>query len=96
MKQPAVYILSNYKNGTLYVGVTSHLVQRVFQHKEATHYSFSARYALKKLVYFEIFEDMGHAIAREKQLKAGSRAAKIKLIVQENPLWHDLFEHLIV
>jgi putative endonuclease len=93
--QPTVYILSNYKNGTLYIGVTSNIVQRIFQHKEAAKFSFTARYALKKLVYFEVFDDMKNAIAREKQLKGGSRVAKIKLIEQENPFWNDLYESII-
>ena len=91
MKQGFVYILANKNNTTLYVGVTSNLVQRVQQHKDKHHpNSFSARYNVDKLVYFETFERIGEAIKREKQLKAGSRAKKVALIESTNPAWEDL------
>lgn len=79
----------------MYVGVTSNLVQRITQHKEKHNKkSFSARYNLNKLVYYEVFQEIGDAIAREKQLKAGSRAKKIVLIDGVNPEWLDLFKEL--
>jgi len=76
MKQGYVYIMSNDKNGTLYIGVTSNLIKRVYQHKNFLCEGFTKRYVLTKLVYFEIFDSIENAIAREKQLKAGSRAKK--------------------
>ncbi len=79
----------------LYIGVTSNLPQRIMQHKEKKYKgSFSARYNLDKLVYFEQFPMIGDAIAREKQLKAGNRAAKEKLINSMNPDWRDLYEDI--
>jgi putative endonuclease len=80
----------------LYIGVTSNLPKRILEHKEKRYEnSFSARYNLNKLVYYEQFQMIGDAIAREKQLKAGSRATKIKLIQDFNPLWNDLYESII-
>ena len=93
-KAPAVYILSNKKDGVLYTGVTSHLEQRVFQHKNKTIKGFSARYNCDCLVYFEVFDDMENAIIREKQLKAGPRLNKVKLIEQDNPNWEDLYDSI--
>ncbi|MET7029812.1 GIY-YIG nuclease family protein [Sediminicola luteus] len=93
MKEGFVYILTNRNNTTLYVGVTSNLILRIQEHKEKKDKnSFTARYNLSKLVYYETFQNMGDAIAREKQLKSGSRADKIKLIERENPEWKDLNE----
>ena len=92
MKQPAIYILANRRNGTLYTGVTSNLPKRISEHRQKTYKGFSARYGCNQLVYYEIFEDMENAILREKQIKAGSRAKKIKLIEAQNPQWMDLFE----
>lgn len=93
MKPGYVYILANKNNTTLYVGVTSNLGRRIQQHKDK-HYknSFSARYNVDKLVYYEAFQDIGVAIGREKQLKAGNRARKVALIEKENPGWEDLSE----
>lgn len=88
--QPAVYIMANTRNGTVYVGVTSNLVQRVWQHREGLG-GFSTRYGCKLLVWFEQHATMENAITREKQLKAGSRAKKLGLIEQANPLWQDLW-----
>ncbi|MEO5959888.1 MAG: GIY-YIG nuclease family protein [Opitutaceae bacterium] len=85
-----IYILASQKNGTLYVGVTNSLERRVWQHKNKTADSFTARYDINQLVYFEDFRDVTYAIAREKQLKAGSHAKKIALIERENPDWLDL------
>ncbi len=94
VKQPAIYILANKKNGTLYTGVTSNIVQRVFQHKEGLVDGFSKRYNCKNVVYVEIFENMEQAILREKQLKGGSRKKKLKLIENSNPEWTDLYDEL--
>ena len=89
-KQPAVYILASQYNGTLYIGVTSNLPQRIFQHREGLVEGFSKKYGIKTLVYAEIFEDMLSAIAREKSLKSITRAKKITLIESVNPSWEDL------
>jgi putative endonuclease len=91
MKHPAVYIMASGPNGTLYIGVTSDLVQRIYQHREGHGGGFTARYGCKTLVWFEIGGDMEWAILREKQLKAGSRAKKIALIEAQNPSWRDLW-----
>jgi len=89
-KQPCVYILASKPNGTLYTGVTSHLQQRVQQHKDAKTEGFSQRYACKYLVFFYYFETMYEAICFEKRLKGGSRQQKIDLIIETNPDWTDL------
>jgi putative endonuclease len=94
-KQPAIYILASGRNGTLYTGVTSDLIARVWQHKNDLVEGFSKKYAVHALVYFELAEDMQSAIAREKQIKAGSRAKKIALIESGNPRWRDLYEELL-
>ena len=95
MKPGFIYIIINKNNTTLYIGVTSNLPQRILQHKEKTHKdSFSARYSLDKLVYYEQFQMIGDAIGREKQLKAGSRAKKIVLITAKNPNWDDLYKDI--
>ena len=91
MKPGYIYILTNKNNTTLYVGVTSNLTLRIRQHKEKhDKKSFTARYNLDKLVYYEAFQMIEDAIAREKQLKAGSRGKKIALIEKENSAWSDL------
>ncbi len=96
MKQPAVYIMANKRNGTLYVGVTSNLIQRVYAHKEVIfEKSFTGKYDCKMLVFYEMHADMLSAISREKQLKAGTRKKKIALIVAMNPEWEDLYETII-
>ena len=90
-----IYIVSNKKDGVIYVGVTSELKYRIESHKNKKYKnSFSARYNLDKLVYFEEFDSIITARTREKQLKAGNRAQKIKLIESMNPEWRDLFETL--
>jgi len=94
MKQPAVYIMASRRNGTLYTGVTSDLVRRVWQHKEGV-VRFTARYGCKHLVWYEIHEEMIPAITREKQIKAGSRRKKLALIEATNPDWSDLYESII-
>lgn len=94
MKPGYIYILTNKNNTTLYVGVTAYLKTRITQHKEKVDKkSFTARYNLDKLVYYEGHQRIGEAIAREKQLKAGNRAQKIKLIESINPEWKDLYSH---
>ena len=95
MKQPAVYIMTNRRNGTLYTGVTSDLPQRVFQHREGITKGFISRYGCRILVYYEICDEMPTAIAREKQLKAGSRKRKLALIEAMNPAWRDLFDEIV-
>ena len=89
-KQPAIYILASKYNGTLYIGVTSNLPVRVYQHREGLIEGFSKKYVIKMLVYFEMFENMPSAIAREKALKGVTRAKKITLIESQNPDWEDL------
>ena len=89
-KQPAVYIFASKYNGTLYIGVTSNLPQRMVQHREAVIEGFSKKYGIKLLVYFELCDDMVSAIAREKALKGVTRAKKIALIEAVNPNWEDL------
>ena len=89
--QPAAYIMASRRNGTLYTGVTSNLPQRVWQHREGVVEGFTRRYGCKMLVWFEPHATMEHAIAREKQLKAGSRARKLALIETANPAWRDLY-----
>jgi putative endonuclease len=91
MKPGYIYILTNKNNTTLYVGVTNNLTLRIRQHKEKhDKKSFTARYNLDKLVYYEAFQMIEDAIARERQLKAGSRGKKIALIEKENSAWSDL------
>jgi len=85
-----VYIITNDSNNVLYTGVTSDLADRVLQHKEKINKGFSSRYQCGKLVYYEEFQWIQDAIAREKQIKAGSREKKIELIVNENRDWNDL------
>ena len=94
MKQPAVYIMANRRNGTLYAGVTSNLVNRAYQHREGSVPGFTARYGCKLLVCYELHETMESAILREKQIKGGSRAAKLALIEGRNPNWRDLYEEI--
>ena len=91
MRQPAVYIMANRRNGTLYAGVTSNLPQRVFQHRQGLTPGFTRRYGCKLLVFYEMYEEMDSAISREKQLKAGSRKQKLTLIEAMNPEWRDLY-----
>ena len=95
MKQPAVYILASRRNGTLYIGVTSDLVQRVWQHRNNVVDGFTKRYGVHMLVWFELHEDMVSAITREKRLKKWNRAWKLRLIEEMNPEWKDLYESII-
>ncbi len=89
-----IYILSSKKNGTLYIGVTSNLVRRVYEHKQHMVEGFTDGYDVTILVYFEVFEDVNEALKREKQLKWWKRAWKIDLIEQKNPEWKDLYSDI--
>ena len=80
MKNPAVYIVASQRNGTLYTGVTSNLPQRIHQHRSGSVDGFAKRYGCRLLVWYEMYDSMVDAIAREKQIKAGSRQKKIRLI----------------
>jgi putative endonuclease len=91
MRQPAVYILASRPSGTLYVGVTSDLVKRVWEHRNDAVDGFTKRYRVHRLVYFEQFRSMVEAIEREKELKMWRRAWKIALIEKLNPSWRDLW-----
>ena len=90
-----VYILTNSNNTTLYVGVTNDLIRRVWEHKNNILKGFTAEYDLHKLVYYEINEDQIAAIEREKYLKKCYRKTKIKLITEQNPQWHDLYDQMV-
>jgi putative endonuclease len=94
MKQPYVYIMASRRNGTLYVGVTSNLARRASEHRTGAIDGFTKRYGCKMLVWCEPHERMDDAIAREKQIKSGSREDKLALIERDNPLWNDLYELL--
>jgi putative endonuclease len=89
-KQPAVYILASKRNGTLYTGVTSDLVKRVWDHKNNLVAGFTKRYGIHQLVWYELHETMESAITREKRLKSWKRQWKIELIESSNPSWRDL------
>lgn len=93
-KQPAIYILASKPNGTLYTGVTSDLAARTYRHRTGALPGFASKYGCKMLVYYELHETMLDAIAREKQIKAGSRRKKIALIESANPNWADLYDQL--
>jgi putative endonuclease len=90
-KQPCVYILASGVNGTLYVGVTSNLIGRVYQHRNKLVAGFTQRYGITILVWYEVHEQMESAILREKQIKKWTRDAKKRLIEQHNPSWQDLW-----
>ena len=90
-----VYILASKRNGTLYIGVTSDLVKRIWQHKQNQIKGFTKRYDVHHLVYFEEYADIYNAIVREKQLKKWNRAWKLRLIESENPDWRDLYDDFL-
>ncbi len=94
-KQPAVYMMANHKAGTIYIGVTSGLAARCWEHKNDAREGFTKQHGLHRLVFFEPHTDMKSAIAREKQLKKWNRAWKVKLIEQDNPDWRDLWEDVV-
>jgi predicted GIY-YIG superfamily endonuclease len=93
--QPAIYIVASQRNGTLHTGVTSDLPKRAYQHRVGTHPGFATRYRCRMLVYIELHPDMPTAIAREKQIKGGSRAKKLALIESKNPTWRDLYPEIL-
>ncbi len=96
MKNPAVYIVTNKRNGTLYTGVTSDLLRRIYEHKNKINPEcFTGRYNCNQLVFYEFYESMPEAIAKEKQIKAGSRKKKLKLIETVNPNWEDLYNNIL-
>ncbi len=92
-----VYILTNKNNSVLYTGVTNNLSRRMFEHQEAVGFGsvFTKKYKIKKLVYYEVFQDAYNAISREKQIKAGSRKKKIELINNFNKNWKNLVEDIL-
>ena len=94
MKQPVVYMMANRRNGAVYTGVSSDLIKRVWQHKQGQPKGYTKLYNCKMLVWYEQHSAMDTAIAREKQIKAGSRLKKLKLIEDFNPLWKDLYDDL--
>jgi len=94
-KLPCVYVLASKRNGTLYVGVTSDLVKRVWEHKDDLVEGFTSKYSVHLLVYYEMHEDMLGAITREKQIKKWNRSWKLKLIERDNPEWKDLWAEVI-
>ena len=90
-----VYILASQRNGTLYVGVTSNLIKRIWEHKNKAIEGFTQKYNVDKLVYFEQYHDPENAIKREKRLKKYDRRWKLELIEKENPEWRDLYTDLV-
>jgi putative endonuclease len=94
-QQYYIYIITNYYNTVLYTGVTNDLIRRIYEHKEKIIAGFTKKYNVNKLVYYEIFTDINSAIAREKQIKAGSRQKKIDLVDSMNPQWCDLYDGLL-
>ncbi len=94
MKQPAVYILASDRNGTLYTGVTSDLIGRVWQHREHLVDGFSKRYCVTRLVWYELHSTMDSAITREKRIKKWNRTWKLELIQKSNPKWLDLWPQI--
>ena len=93
-KQFAVYILASERNGTLYIGVTSDLSRRVYEHREGLVEGFTKQYGVKMLVHCELFDSVSHAIQRETNLKRWPRKWKLELIEKDNPQWRDLYEDL--
>jgi len=94
-KYYCVYIITNPRNTVLYTGVTGNIIARIYHHKNKSVSSFSSKYNVNKLVYYEIYEDINQAIEREKQIKAGSRKKKIVLIDSFNPEWKDMYGSLM-
>jgi putative endonuclease len=94
-KKGYVYILFDKRKGTLYIGVTSDLIKRIYEHKTKATEGFTAKYKVDKLGYYEVFGDIVSAIEREKQLKGGSRQKKLALIERMNPEWKDLYNEII-
>lgn len=93
-RQYYIYILASQKNGTLYIGVTNSIISRVWNHKSKLTKGFTKKYNVTNLVYYEIFDDIGYAIQREKQLKKWNRKWKLRLIEKFNPNWRDLYPEI--
>jgi putative endonuclease len=96
MPQYYVYILASKKNGTLSIGVTSNLVNRVYEHKQTLVDGFTKKYAVHDLVYYECHSEVEEAILREKQIKKWNRKWKLRLIEENNPEWNDLYDEIIL
>ncbi len=94
-KQACVYILASKRNGTLYIGVTSDLIKRIYEHRNDLVDGFTKRYRVHALVYFEVHGDMAAAIEREKQVKKWNRSWKLELIEKRNPDWRDLYDDIL-
>ena len=94
-KQFYVYIMASSRNGTLYIGITSDLIKRTFEHKNNIYEGFTAKYSVKLLVYYEVYDDPQNAITREPQLKSWNRKWKMELIEKQNPEWKDLYNEII-
>jgi len=94
-KEYYVYIMASKKDGVLYIGITSDLVKRIWEHKEGITKGFTGKYKIKKLVYFEIYNDPETAIKREKNMKAWKRSWKTEIIENNNPKWEDLYDTII-
>jgi putative endonuclease len=95
VKKGYVYILTNQTVSVLYIGVTSDIIKRIYEHKEKLVEGFSKKYSLDKLVYYECFDDIQNAIAREKQLKGGNRKKKLDIVNSMNPKWDDLYDKIL-
>jgi putative endonuclease len=96
MRQFFLYILASRPGGALYVGVTSDLVRRIYEHKQKLIKGFTARYGIDKLVYFEVYDTAYAAIQREKNIKHWPRVWKTRLIAQSNPSWRDLYDEIVI
>jgi len=94
-KQPCVYLLASQRNGTLYVGVTSNIVKRIYQHRNNEVAGFTKRYGVHHLVWYEIHETMESAILKEKKIKKWDRQTKLWLIEKQNPEWEDFWDKII-
>ena len=94
MKNYYVYILASDRNGTLYIGITNSISRRVWEHKNKVIKGFTEKYGVDKLVHYEVFDEVGQAILREKHLKKWDRKWKLRLIEENNPNWIDLYNHL--
>ena len=94
MKKYFVYILASKRNGTLYIGITSNLIKRIWEHKNNLIKGFTKRYSVHHLVWYELHDSMNSAIEREKNMKEWKRAWKVKLIEESNPKWNDLYDSI--
>jgi len=95
MRQAATYIMANKRNGTLYLGATGNFQRRIWEHREGLLLGFTKKYGCKMLVWYEFYDNVRDALAREHQLKGGSRLKKLSLIETMNPDWLDLYDDLI-